>query len=139
MTRYGVKTPLTYPTDPTVLDALQEFGRQATIAALKATETHDPRDVDAAELAEQARAEAVAQAFQNGMMKHADVDEVVDDIPEMSVPWLLGQGHIEVVDTAEVFGADILFGSGVVGPPATPVVHGVVTDGVPAEAPEKGE
>jgi hypothetical protein len=92
--RYLVEKGLSYPTDPVVVDALRELGEQATAAASRAAETGDARDIDAAVTAERARVEAVETAFADGTMKTVEPGRTVDDIPEISVPWLLAIGSI---------------------------------------------
>lgn len=95
--RFRVLTGLAYPTDSTIDDALREFGRQATEAATIAARTQDPRDIDAARTSEAARSEAVAAAFESGAMVERVIGDVVEDLPEKSLPWLLEQGIVEPV------------------------------------------
>ena len=92
--RYDVLVGLNYPTDLDVIDALCNLGQQATAAQLLALDTRDPRDVDAARVAEEARQLAVQEAFEHGLLKRAEPGDVVDDLPVQSIPWLLEQGQI---------------------------------------------
>lgn len=80
---YRVKVGISYPATPEVE------------AALRA----------AAELPEEERQAAVAEAFASGGMKHAEPGALVDDLPALSLPWLLEQGLIEAYVPAPSFGA----------------------------------
>lgn len=73
-----VRTPLSYPVDKATVDALLQAAAQGDGVAAAA--------VDAAQVA--------------GKMRVAVEGEIVDDIPAVSVEWLLEQGCIEPVMVA---------------------------------------
>lgn len=79
MARHRLKVDLAYPVNADVDAALR------TAADLVAE-------------AEARRNAVVSAAVENGLMREARAGEVVDDLPARSLPWLLKQGLIEVIE-----------------------------------------
>ena len=93
-TRFIVRTGMAYPTDPAVDAALRQIGQEAIAAAVRAKQTKTAADIQAAHDAEQRRLLAVQRAFVEGALREVVPGDVVDDVPEGSLPWLLEQGHL---------------------------------------------
>lgn len=91
-----------YPRDADIDAALREVAKVAGDAQIAADISADPRDVDAAQTAELARAEAVRFCQEHGLVREAVSGDIVDDVPAGSIGWLLEQGHLSVATDAEI-------------------------------------
>lgn len=114
---FVVKTGLTYPIDPAVDAALIALREHAAAAHQHAAGTADPRDMDAAQTADRAVHDAVANALAAGTVKRAEIGAHVSDLPAKSIGWLLEQGLIVKI----VSGVPPVVSPVVSPPPAAPV------------------
>ena len=74
--RYKMKVGINYPTSAKVVEEL----------------------LGMAELPDEERQAKVSQIAQDGGFARAEAGDIVDNLPEVSIPWLLEQGHIKAVD-----------------------------------------
>lgn len=98
MMRYEVIHGLSYPTNPDLDAQLRAVGARALEAAELAESTGSEADRAIGVERERERNAAILAAVASGALKTAEPGETVDDLPPLSIPWLLANGHIRLID-----------------------------------------